>query len=135
TFSRPGALKKDRRESRIPLLGKGGWLRPLKKCGEASLAGADGVVGSNHRLSEVERTILPCFALSGSHSLRSCPAAPRKERNHLLDGAATPPLPRRGVRLTAGCSRLPSPAGDLWVMISPVREGAAKRRGRVTKTS
>src|SRR5206468_10885178 len=29
-----------------PLLGKEGWLRPLRKCREASLAGADGVVGS-----------------------------------------------------------------------------------------
>src|SRR5438093_5949162 len=40
------------------------------------------MVGSSHRLSEVERTT---------------PAAPAKERDHLLDGAATPPLPRRGV--------------------------------------
>jgi len=60
-------------------LDKEGWLRPLRKCREASLAGADGVVGSSHRLSEVERTT---------------PAAPPKERDHLLDGAATPPLPR-----------------------------------------
>src|SRR5207249_3810772 len=43
-------------EGRIPLLGKEGWLRPLRKCREASLAGADGVVGSSHRLSDVERT-------------------------------------------------------------------------------
>src|SRR5437870_9172075 len=145
-----GALKTTEGKAGVPSLDKEGWPRPLRKCREASLAGADGhersecepdrakqsrVVGSSHRLSEVERTTLPCFALSGSHSLRSCPAAPRKERDHLLDGAAVPPLPRRGVRLTAGCSRLPSPAGDLWVMISPVREGAAKRRVRVPKTS
>src|SRR5436309_5357276 len=45
-----------------------------------------------HRLSEVERTILPCFTLSGSHSLRSCPAAPAKERDRLFDGASTPPF-------------------------------------------
>src|SRR6266581_4821113 len=43
------------------------------------LSGRRRVVGSSHRLSEVERTTVPCFALSGSHSLRSCPAAPTKE--------------------------------------------------------
>src|SRR5438046_5872684 len=81
----------------LPSLAKEGWLRPLRKSGEASLAGADGhersecepdrakqgkVVRSSHRLSEVERTT---------------PAAPFKGRGHLLDGAAAPPLPRRGV--------------------------------------
>src|SRR5438093_4883831 len=66
----------------LPSLAKEGWLRPLRKSGEASLAGADGVVRSTHRLLEVERTT---------------PSAPVKERDHLLDGASTPPLPRRGV--------------------------------------
>jgi len=47
-----GALKTTERKRRTPLLGKEGWLRPLRKCCEASLAGADGVVGSSHRLSE-----------------------------------------------------------------------------------
>src|SRR5205809_6079140 len=65
----------------VPSLAKEGWPRPLRKCRGASLAGADGVVGSSHRLSEVERTT---------------PAAPSKEWDHLLDGAATPPLPREG---------------------------------------
>src|SRR6266566_4561554 len=41
----------------LPSLAKEGWLRPLRKSREASLAGADGVVRSSHRLSEVERTI------------------------------------------------------------------------------
>src|SRR5437870_6487737 len=63
-------------------LAKEGWLRPLRKSGEASLAGADGVVRSSTddwKLNE--------------------PPRPRqsKERDHLLDGASTPPLPRRGV--------------------------------------
>src|SRR2546428_2792388 len=79
-----GALKTTEGKAEVPSLDKEGWLRPLRKCREASLAGADGVVGSSHRLSEVERTT---------------PAAPPKERDHLLDGAATPPLPRRGLRL------------------------------------
>src|SRR6266571_3749901 len=93
-----GALKTTEGKAEGPSLDKEGWLRPLKKCREASLAGADGhersecepdrakqgkVVRSSHRLSEVERTT---------------PAAPFKGRGHLLDGAATPPLPRRGVR-------------------------------------
>src|SRR5439155_14286217 len=72
----------------LPSLAKEGWLRPLRKSREASLAGADGVVRSSHRLSEVERTT---------------PAALFKGRGHLLDGAATPPLPRRGVRLYPWC--------------------------------
>jgi hypothetical protein len=33
-----------------PLLGQGGVAAPLIKCREASIAGADGVVGSNHRI-------------------------------------------------------------------------------------
>src|SRR5256712_11410938 len=80
-----GALKTTEGKAEVPSLDKEGWLRPLRKCREASFAGADGVVGSSHRLSEVERTT---------------PAAPPKERDHLLDGAATPPLPRRGLRLS-----------------------------------
>ena len=73
-----GELKTTEGKAEVPSLDKEGWLRPLRKCREASLAGADGVVGSSHRLSEVERTT---------------PAAPPKERDHLLDGAATPPVP------------------------------------------
>src|SRR5437870_2789941 len=73
-----------------PLLGEA-WRRrggcAVRKSREATLARADGVVRSNHRLSEVERTT---------------PAAPFKGRGHLLDGAATPPFPRRGVPCTRG---------------------------------
>src|SRR5437867_9171508 len=66
----------------LPSLAKEGWLRPLRKSGEASLAGADGwfvPVTDYRKLNEPPR---PRFS---------------KERGHLLDGAATPPLPRRGV--------------------------------------
>src|SRR3989442_14532176 len=68
--------------AKTPLLGKGGVAAPIKKKREASLAGADGVVRSSTddwKLNE--------------------PPRPRqsKERDHLLDGASTPPLPRRGV--------------------------------------
>src|SRR5437870_5192664 len=70
----------------LPSLAKEGWLLPVRKSREASLAGADGVVRSSHRLSEVERTT---------------PTAPFKGRGQLLDGAATPPLPRRGVPCTS----------------------------------
>src|SRR5438876_5919924 len=98
-----GALKTTGGKAEVPSLDKEGWLRPLRKCREASLAGAGGVVGSSHRLSEVERTT---------------PATPPKERDHLLDGAATPPLPRRGLRLSRRLSQTPCPADDLWVMIS-----------------
>src|SRR2546427_4146760 len=87
-----GALKTTEGKAEVYSLDKEGWLRPLRKCREASLAGADGVVGSSHRLSEVERTT---------------PAAPPKERDHLLDGAATPPLPRRGLRLFRRLSQTP----------------------------
>jgi len=59
-------------------------LRPTRKCREASLAGADGVVGSSLRLSVVEQTT---------------PAAPSEERDHFFGGAATPPWPSNGIRL------------------------------------
>src|SRR5438128_6588744 len=93
-----GALKTTEEKAEVPSLDKEGWLRPLRKCREASLAGADGVVGSSHRLSEVERTT---------------PAAPPKERDHLLDGAASPPLPRRGLRLSRRLSQTPVSSGRL----------------------
>src|SRR5437899_12162877 len=57
------------------------------------------------RLSEVERTT---------------PAAPSKERDHLLDGAATPPLPRRGLRLSRRLSQTPVSSGRLSTFV--VRE-------------
>src|SRR5437667_5510799 len=93
-----GALKTTGGKAEVPSLHKEGWLRPLRKCRGASLAGADGVVGSSHRLSEVERTT---------------PAAPSKEWDHLLDGAATPPLPRRGLRLSRRLSQTPVSSGRL----------------------
>src|SRR6266487_1935951 len=97
-WSFQGALKTTEGKAEVPSLDKEGWLRPLRKCREASLAGADGVVGSSHRLSEVERTT---------------PAAPPKERDHLLDGAASPPLPRRGLRLSRRLSQTPVSSGRL----------------------
>src|SRR5204862_6778318 len=69
------------------------------------------MVGSSHRLSEVERTT---------------PAAPSKEWDHLLDGAATPPLPRSqggDFAFPAGCPRRPCPADDLWVTLKHARRG------------
>src|SRR5256885_16463345 len=60
----------------LPSLAKEGWLRPLRKSGEGSLAGADGwfVPATDYRkLNEPPR---PRFS---------------KERGHLLDGASTPP--------------------------------------------
>ncbi len=93
-----GALKTTEGKAEVPSLDKEGWLRPLRKCREASLPGADGVVGSSHRLSEVERTT---------------PAPPPKERDHLLDGAASPPLPRRGLRLSRRLSQTPVSSGRL----------------------
>src|SRR5436190_21018651 len=44
-----GALKTTGGKAEVPSLHKEGWLRPLRKCRGASLAGADGVVGSSHR--------------------------------------------------------------------------------------
>ena len=125
SFAGHGALKTTEENAEVPSLDKEGWLRPLRKCREASFAGADGVVGSSHRLSEVERTTLPCFALSGSHSLRSCPAAPPKERDHLLDGAATPPCPRRGLRLSRRLSQTPASSGRLVGNDQPGTGGVA----------
>ena len=56
---------------------------PLIKYREASLAGADGVVGSSHRLSVVEPTT---------------PSAPSEEASrHFIDVASTPPRPRGGM--------------------------------------
>ena len=105
SFTGHGALKTTEGKAEVPSLDKQGWLRPSRKCREASLAGADGhersecepdrakqgrVVGSTSDNRWLERTTLPCFALSGSHSLRSCPSAP--ERNGVILLMARPPL-------------------------------------------
>src|SRR5437870_11272860 len=89
-----GALKTTEEKAEVPSLDKEGWLRPLRKCREASLAGADGhersecepdrakqgrVVGSSHRLSEVERTTPVLMFRPTGLTLR---AAPPKERDH-----------------------------------------------------
>src|SRR3989475_6131508 len=103
------ALKTTEGKAEVPSLDKEGWLRPLRKWREASVAGADGVVGSSHRLSEVERTTPFLMFRPTGLTLR---AAPPKERDHLLDGAATP-LPRRGLRLSRRLSRTPVSSGRL----------------------
>src|SRR5438309_10057228 len=74
-----GALKTTEGKAEVPSLDKEGWLRPLRKCREASVAGADGVVGSSHRLSEVERTTPVLMFRPTGLTLR---AAPPKERDH-----------------------------------------------------
>src|SRR6058998_2472472 len=122
-----GALKTTEGKAEVPSLDKEGWLRPVRECREASLAGADGhersecepdrakqgrMVGSSHRLSEVERTT---------------PAAPSKERDHLLDGAASPPLPRRGLRLSRRLSQTPVSSGRLVGNAQAVMQGGESR--------
>src|SRR6266568_2618267 len=103
-WSFQGALKTTEGEAEVPSLDKEGWLRPLSKCREASLAGADGVVGSSHRLSEVERTT---------------PAAPPKGTGPFYLMARPPLLCQGGdFAFPCGCPRRPCPADDLWLMIS-----------------
>jgi len=73
--------------SEVPSLGKEGWMRPVIKRREASLAGRRRGGSFNHRLLlELERTT---------------PSAPFKGKGPLFDGAATPAFPRRGLRLLA----------------------------------
>ena len=67
-----------------PLLSRGGVAAPSRKCREASFDGADGVVLVKKILFVVERTT---------------PSAPNKvPSGNFIDGAATPPSPRRGLR-------------------------------------
>src|SRR2546426_3752566 len=94
-----GALKTTEGKAEVPSLDKEGWLRPLRKCREASVAGADGhersecepdrakqgrVVGSSHRLSEVERTT-PVLDVSPYRAHASRRAS--KRTGIFLDGA------------------------------------------------
>src|SRR5262245_18885083 len=69
-------------ERKLPSLDKEGWMRPLIKSREASLAGADGVVGSSHRLMR---------------KLNEPPRPRLQWKGPFFDGAATSPYPRRGV--------------------------------------
>src|SRR5436190_6801908 len=58
-----GALKTTGGKAEVPSLHKEGWLRPLRKCRGASLAGADGVVRSNSKTISLERTTPVCAQL------------------------------------------------------------------------
>src|SRR5439155_20009445 len=93
-----GALKTTGGKAEVPSLGKEGTAAPIKKMPRSLLSRRRRVVGSSHRLSAVERTT---------------PAAPSKERDHLLDGAAPPPLPGRGLRLSRRLSQTPVSSGRL----------------------
>src|SRR5438093_5625135 len=90
---------------RTPLLGKEGWLRPLKKCREASLAGADGwsVQATDYRkLNE------PFFLASPYRAyIRSAHARPRLQRNGTIYLMARPPLLCQGGEFAflPGCLR------------------------------
>jgi len=56
------------------------------KKSRSTVDGADGVVGSSHRLSVVEQTT---------------PAAPSKEGDNLFGGASTPPWLSNGIRFNS----------------------------------
>ena len=71
--------------------GKEGWLHPLRKYREATIAGAEGVVRSKEIVLEFERTT---------------PSAPFKGTGIFFDGASTPPLPRRGVCFAQAFSKI-----------------------------
>src|SRR5437870_7952967 len=89
-------------------LGKGGvaapsskWPRSFEKRGAKREPGRakhqERVVRSTSDNRWVERTTLPCFALSGSHSLRSCPSAPAKDASPLfLNGRSHPSFAKEG---------------------------------------
>src|SRR3989442_14971902 len=83
SFAGPGALKTTEEKAEVPSLDKEGWLRPLRKCREASLAGADGVVGSSHRLSEVERTTPFLMFRPTGLTLRAAPPVVSAPMSHV----------------------------------------------------
>ncbi len=64
------------------------------------------------------------------------PPRPRLQRNGTIYLMARPPLLCQGgdFAFPSGCPRRLCPADDLWVMISPLGEGAAKRRVRALST-
>src|SRR6266496_3557113 len=85
--------------SKTPLLGKGGVAARSNKYCEATSLGADGVVRST-----TSRTIKICGDIEPT-----TPSAPIKGCFAMfLDGAATPPLPRRGVLLPSTLGNNPS---------------------------
>src|SRR5439155_15327621 len=91
-----GALKTTEGKAEVPSLDKEGWLRPLRKSSEASLAGADG-----HERSECEpdrakqgRVVRSSHRFIGSgtnHPVRA------SQRNGTIYWMARPPLLCQGV--------------------------------------
>jgi hypothetical protein len=68
----------------FPAVGEAGWLHLLRKCRDASLAGADGPVCSSHRLI-------------GTLNEPWRPLHQRWRRGIFLNVASTPPYPWRGI--------------------------------------
>src|SRR5216117_2938768 len=91
----------------LPSLAKEGWPRHQVN-GPVPLKSADGVVRSTSDNRWLEPATLPCFALSGSHSLRSCPSAPAKEASrHFLNGRSHPSLSKEGTSAFFSCFQCP----------------------------
>src|SRR6266852_2360949 len=104
----------------LPSLAKEGWLRPLRKSGEASLVGADGVVRSSHRLSEVERTTpFLDVSLYRAHASRRA-----FQRNGAIYLMARPPLLCQGGEFHSDASR-----HLRFIVFSPTRQFCLPRSG------
>src|SRR6266850_8457853 len=108
-------------EDRIfPSLDKEGWPRPQEKCREASSLGADGVV----RSTSDYRWLEPIFL--DAARCRACASRPSARANvasrNLLDRAATPPYPRRGIRSLSDRARVEQqPRRPGAKIVSPLR--------------
>src|SRR5919197_3259542 len=78
---------------KLPSLAKEGCLRPVRKCREATLAAQTGAERKRDS-AQHQAWLVPATDYWKLHE----PPRPRlsKERGYLLDGAATPPWPRRG---------------------------------------
>src|SRR5436190_10535348 len=95
--------------SKTPLLGKGGVAARSNKYCEATSLRADGVVRST-----TSRTIKICGDIEPT-----TPSAPIKGCFAIfLDGAATPPLPRRGVLLPSTLGNNPLSRGNVHARAS-----------------
>src|SRR5438067_12157786 len=79
-------------QAKLPSLAKEGWLRGSRESCEATLARADGVVRSSHRLS-FRKLNEPLFLVSPYRAhIRSAHARPRLSKEGAIYLVARPPL-------------------------------------------
>src|SRR5262245_26130669 len=112
------ALRHTNRARLYPSFAKEGWTRPKENAAKHPLWSGRGGCFKLPLITYTERFDNPWLETT-------TPSAPTKERGHFLDGAATPPSRRRGIRV-------PPTVFPIWKALSRRSQSPGLRRRQYT---